>query len=420
MYVSNLSRELVELGVSVDVLAGQPYPELHRGVGLVKVPSLDLYGPPEPFRLPTWGELRGPIDLLEVGIMCVGGFPEPLTFSLRARAELSKRKGLYDLVHDNQSLGWGLLQIAADGWPLVETVHHPITVDRSIELATAARLQRRLQLRRWYGFVRMQKRVARRLPRLLTVSRAAAKDLAGQMGVAPERISVVPVGVDTSRFRPLPGVPRRAVVIATSVPDSPLKGLSHLLEAVSVLRRERDVELVVVGEPPRPGGSTALALERASLGGAVRFTGLVSQDELIRLYAEAMVAVVPSLYEGFSLPAAEAMACGVPLVATTAGGTPEVAGMDGETALLVEPGDSRALAYALGRVLGDPVLRARLSEGGRRRVERLFTWRACAKATLDVYESVLSGRRAGATQRLGAPGGREASLAAGLAGVGGC
>jgi hypothetical protein len=166
VYIRHLSRELVRLGHQVDVYSGQPYPALDGGVGLVEVPSLDLYRDPDPFRVPRRGEYRDWIDVLEVATMMTAGFPEPMTFALRAGRLLRSGRERYDVVHDNQSLGYGLLKL---GLPLVTTVHHPVQVDRRLELA-AARGSRRLSLRRWYGFTRTQARVAPRLSHLITVS----------------------------------------------------------------------------------------------------------------------------------------------------------------------------------------------------------------------------------------------------------
>jgi glycosyltransferase involved in cell wall biosynthesis len=114
---------------------------------------------------------------------------------------------------------------------------------------------------------------------------------------------------------------------------------------------------------------------------------------MIELYAQAEVAVVPSLYEGFSLPAVESMACGVPLVATRGGALPEVVGDDGVTGMLVTPGDPGELAAAIERVLSDAQLAARLSDNGRRRVLERFTWQACAAATAENYRWVIEDKR---------------------------
>ena len=389
VYVHYLSRELAALGHSVEVYSGPPYPRLAPGVPLVEVPSLDLYRPEDPFRTPALAEFRDLVDVAEFATMCAAGFPEPLTFSLRARRALRSRGDDFDIVHDNQCLGYGVLGIVRDGLPVVGTVHHPITVDREVELAAAADWRRRMSVRRWYGFVRMQKRVARRLPRIVTVSESSAGDIAAQMGVRRDRLSVVPVGVDTALFRPLPHIPRvPGRLMTTASADVPLKGLIPLLEALAKARTERHAELVVVGQP-RGGSLVPATIERLGLEGAVTIAGVVDTLRMIELYAEAEVAVVPSLYEGFSLPAVEAMACGLPLVTTTGGALPEVVGRDGECALLVPPNDPGALASSIVRALDDAALRARLGAAGRRRVLRRFTWRATAEATVDVYREVI-------------------------------
>ncbi|MEO3766478.1 glycosyltransferase family 4 protein [Streptomyces sp. B8F3] len=392
VYVRHLSRELARLGHRVEVIGAQPYPVLDPGVTLTELPSLDLYRQPDPFRTPARGEYRDWIDLLEVGTMWTGGFPEPLTFSLRARRHLAARRGDFDVVHDNQTLGYGLLGgTRALGAPLVTTVHHPITVDRDLELTAAPDWRRRYSVRRWYGFTRMQRRVARRLPAVLTVSGSSRTQITAQLGVRPERVHVVPIGADTELFTPDPAVPRvPGRIVTTASADVPLKGLVHLVEALAKIRTEQpDAHVVVVGKRAEDG-PVAQAVERFGLGGAIRFVTGISDEELVGLLRSAQVACVPSLYEGFSLPAAEAMATGTPLVATTGGAIPEVAGPDGETSLAVPPGDAGALATAVTRLLSDAPLRARLGAAGRARVLARFTWAQAAKQTADRYRETIA------------------------------
>ncbi|MEU8763180.1 glycosyltransferase family 4 protein [Streptomyces sp. NPDC048659] len=399
VYVRHLSRELARLGHSVEVLGSQPYPTLDEGVPLTEIASLDLYRQPDPFRTPKREEYRDWIDGLEVATMWTGGFPEPLTFSLRARRALAARRGDFDVVHDNQTLGYGLLGgPRALGAPLVTTIHHPITVDRQLELDAAADWKRRASVRRWYAFTRMQKRVARRLPSVLTVSGTSRQEIVEHLGVREDRIGVVHIGADTELWSPDPAVaevPGR--IVTTSSADVPLKGLVHLIEALAKLRTEHpDAHLVVVGKRAE-GGPVAQAIERYGLAGAVEFVKGVTDAELVDLYRSARVACVPSLYEGFSLPAAEAMATGTPLVATTGGAIPEVAGPDGETCLAVPPGDAGALAAALGRVLADPELGARLGAAGRERVLARFTWARAAQGTAELYRAAIAAQGAPAS-----------------------
>jgi glycosyltransferase involved in cell wall biosynthesis len=392
VYTRHLTRELVALGHSVEVFAGQPWPELDEGVGFTPVPSLDLYRDPDPFRVPHPREFRSFEDLTEFAVMCAAGFGEPLSFSRRVRKVLAERIGEFDIVHDNQCLGTGMLGLIDDGWRLLTTLHHPITVDRQLALDHTTNPWQRFTTRRWFGFLRMQVRVARRLPAIVTVSESSRRDISAQLGVVPDRLSVVPVGVDHTVFEPIEGVtavPGRLIVTSSS--DVPLKGLVPLLEAVAKLRTEREIELVVIGRP-RPGGRVDRAIARLSLADSVRCISGITDRELATLYGEAQVAVVPSLYEGFSLPAVEAMACGVPVVATTGGALPEVVGNDGETGLLVTPNDPGALAAAIGRLLDDPGLRARLGAAARERVLSRFTWAVTAEGTAACYEAIMAGR----------------------------
>jgi glycosyltransferase involved in cell wall biosynthesis len=383
VYVRHLSRELVALGHDVEVFSGQPYPDLDPGVRLTKVPSLDLYREPDPFRTPRPREIRDAIDVLEVATMYTAGFPEPLTFSLRAARILRKRLLDFDVVHDNQTLGYGLLDIARTGIPLVATIHHPITFDRRVDLA-AAHGWKKLTTRRWYGFLAMQGRVARRMSHVLTVSKSSARDIVADFGVEPDRIEVIPLGVEPEVFSlpEQPRVPGRIVAMASA--DTPMKGIATLLEAFAKLRTERDVELLLISRP-KPGGRTEQLLDSLSIKDSVRFVSGLSDTELAGVVGSAEVACVPSLYEGFSLPTVEAMACGTPLVVSRAGAIPEVVGEDGTCADLVTPGDVAELAHALGSLLDDPERRNRMGEAGRRRALARFSWRAVAEATAAAY-----------------------------------
>jgi glycosyltransferase involved in cell wall biosynthesis len=386
VYVRHLSRELVRLGHQVEVFSGQPYPDLDEGVRLTKVPSLDLYREPDPFRVPRLREFRDLVDVQEFLIMCTAGFPEPRTFARRVGKVLARRRGDFDVVHDNQVLGHGIRDVERElGLPVVTTIHHPITLDRRIDLAAAQGWRRRLTLRRWYGFLRMQVAVARDARHVLTPSESSKRDVVRDFGIPAERIEVVPLGVDDVFVPPTtPRVPGRLLAMASA--DAPMKGIATLLEAFAKLRTERaDLELHLVSKP-RPGGRTERLVRSLGVEEHVHFVHGVSDTELVALMGSAEIACVPSLYEGFSLPTAELMACGTPLVVSRAGAIPEVVGPDGECADLVTPGDVGELARALVDLLDDPARRARMGAAGRRRAIERFSWRAVAAATAAAYD----------------------------------
>ena len=392
VYTRHLTRALVRLGHSVEVFSGPPWPELDEGVGFTAVRGLDLYRDPDPFRIPARKEFTSLADLTEFAVMLSGGFGEPLAYSKRIAKLLKGRRDDFDIIHDDQCIGTGILALHRRGWPVLETLHHPITVDRSIALDHAETAWKRFNTRRWFGFLRMQVRVVKQLPAVLTVSHNSKIDINAQMKVPLERLTVVPVGVDHTVFRPYDDVTKKkGRLMVTSSSDVPMKGLVPLLEAIAKLRTERDIDLIVIGQP-RPKGRVANALVRLGLNDIVTTISGVSDEDLARLYGEAEVAIVPSLYEGFSLPAIEAMSCGVPVVATTGGALPEVVGVSDETGLLVEPNDPEALVGAIRRLLDDADLRARLGAAGRQRVIERFTWEVTARGTAACYDAILTGR----------------------------
>ena len=389
IYLRHVSRELAALGHHVEVYSGQPYPELEPGPQLRTLPSLDLYRDDDPFRTPGLREYRDWIDLLEVGMMWTASFPEPLTFSIRALRALRARRADFDIVHDNQVLAYGLLGLPRLGLPLVTSIHHPISVDRRIEL-TQARGWSRLTKRRWYSFVRMQARVARRVGSIMTGSQSSRDDILRDFKVSPANVRVVPLGVDTRLFHPrqAPRVPGSIIAVASA--DSPVKGIPTLLRAFAKLATERDASLTVVGKPA-PGGPTEKLIGELSLGDRVRFVTGISDAELAELMARTEVAVVPSLYEGFSLPAVEHMASGTPLVASKTGALPEVVG---DAAMLVSPGDPEELAAALRRLQDSPAERERLSAAALERVRQRFAWSAVAQATVAEYRRAIAAKPA--------------------------
>jgi glycosyltransferase involved in cell wall biosynthesis len=299
----------------------------------------------------------------------------------------------YDVLHDNQTLGPALLGLKTQA-PLVATIHHPVTRDRRIALQSAEGFRTRYGLLRWYTFLPKQLRVSRQLDRVMTVSEASRSDLQGEYGIEADRIRVVGIGIDTDVFYPRREVaPEDDLLVCTLSADSPIKGFVYLLDALAMLRKERpNLRLRAVGAPGRKT-TTRAHLERLGLQDAVELTGKVEADDIARLYARATIAVVPSLYEGFGLPAGEAMACEVPVVATTGGALPEVIGRDGKAGLLVEPRSGEALASAIGELLDDPDRRRAMGEAGRARVESLFTWRRAAERRVEIYREAIADRK---------------------------
>ena len=389
VYTRHLTKALCDLGHTIEVFGGQPYPVLDDRIELHKLPSLDLWNDQYPGRMPAYWEVKTKGDVVETLSHLKGTFGEPLGFSVRVRDALKKRQRDFDLVHDNQCLGYGILGVEKM-IPTIVTLHHPITRDRALEMEHQKTWWKKQSIGRWYAFVKMQGRVASRMPRIVVVSENSIKDIHNDMGVDYDRMRLVPVGVDPELFMPKPEVARQpGRLITTASADVALKGLSYLLEAMAKLRTERDdIRLTIIGKP-REGASADL-IDKLGLRPHIDFVSGVPDERIVELYAEAELAVVPSLYEGFSLPAIEAMSTGICLVATDGGALPEVTGKDGETVLQCKAGDAEGLAATIRKGLEDAELRARIGAAGRQRVVERWSWKHCAELTVDQYREVLA------------------------------
>jgi glycosyltransferase involved in cell wall biosynthesis len=392
IYLRYLSQSLCDLGHQVDVVSGPPYPELDDGIRLIKLPSLDLYSMSSVRRLfinPR--KLNTYASLVEWAGTMSGYFSEPLAFGMRAY-ELMRNGGNhnYDIVHDNQTMSYGVLKIQGLGLPVVETIHHPVTIDRDLAVQSATSLKDKLGLRRWFSFINMQMKVARRLSHIITVSQTARRHIADTFRIPQDKLRVIYNGIDTDVFSPSPKVARldnRLVVVISR--DTPVKGLRFMLEALAVLRHKHDLELIVVAKGT-DNRNTQRLLTTLGIRDYVKFIDEIDTTELVNQYRLASLVVVPSVYEGFGLPAAEAMACGAPTVSTTAGALPEVVG---DAGILVPPADVKGLVDAISSLVVNQNKRKHLSQVGRRRIVQMFNWRNTAKHTVDVYAEAIEFRK---------------------------
>lgn len=385
IYLRYLSKALMEAGHKVDVISGEPYPHLVDGVRLIKMPGMNLYENGllslRPRHLNAWANIVEWLSKLS------GGFAEPYAFGRRVVAYLRAHRDEYDLIHDNQSLCFGLLTLQREGFPVVVTIHHPITRDLQIALNACNKWWERLLIRRWHSFLLMQVKVARRLNNVTTVSQRSRVDIAEAFSIPQDEIELIYNGIDTAVFRPMPEIERDSrLIIATASADQPLKGLNFLLQAFAELRQQySDLKLLVVGKP-KVGGATEALIKQLKLGDELRFVSGISTEALVQHYASAAVAVVPSVYEGFGLPAGEAMACEVPLVSSDGGALPEVVG---DAGIVVPASDASALAAGIKRYLEDDTLRADMGSKGRARILELFSWKVAAEQMATYYRQVL-------------------------------
>ena len=389
VYASNVCRELAELGHEVHVIAGPPYPDLADGVTLHRLRNYNyhrllatgrrfFYGRPplDAFRILNFGELV----TTRLGMYSVMG-----AFSIRAfeRVRELHKERPFDVVHDNQVLGYGTLLIKLLGLRVVATVHHPLDVDRANRIREANSLGEQVRAAMFYPFF-MQRIVSRSVDQVVAVSPTAARSVARAFGLPPDKVAVVWNGVDTATFRRLPDVERESGrILFVGDSEDRNKGFSYLLSALHQLGPFAPVRVVVV---QRSWSKKAPALARElGLEDKLTFIDSLSIEELVREYNRAELVVSPSLYEGFGLPAAEAQACGTPVVATSAGAFPEIV-QDGETGKIVPPGEAEPLADAIRTLLDDDTMRASMGEAGERHIRNRFGWRRTAEQMVELYQ----------------------------------
>ncbi len=396
VYLSALCHEYLALGHEVHVVVGPPYPELDDGVIQHRVDDYSIFhllDEGEAFwrRPPT--SYFEPVNFYELATSRAGMFSVMSAFSLRAFGVVARLHAdkPFDIVHDNQSLGYGDLLIRMLGVPVVANIHHPLSIDRGNAVAQAQGLRDKVGRVLFYPF-HMQHVVAHGVDRIVTGSEASGISVRKAFRLSEAKVAPIHDGVDTSIFRPTGDErePNRVLFVGNS--DDRNKGVRYLVEALASLKGV-DWRLVIVD---RDGARVARERARAlGVEDRLTLTGRLSREELVREYNRCAVFVSPSLYEGFGLPAAEAQACGAPVVATRAGALREVV-VDGVTGLLVPPGNAVELGKAIAAVLRDPVLADELGRMAADRIAQEMTWRRTAERTLALYGSVIEeGKRPG-------------------------
>jgi glycosyltransferase involved in cell wall biosynthesis len=396
VYTTQVTSELASLGHDVHLIVGPPWPDADPSVTVHKVPSYSVYRLLEREQMWFYGrEPRSffhPLNFYELATSRIGQFSVMSAFSWRAYMvwRALQREHRFDIVHDVQVLGYGTLMLHASGMPVVANIHHPLSIDRMNQIQQARTLRTKLRRANFYPFF-MQEIVARRLDRIITGSHNSRASVSEAFRLPPERIAAIHDGVDTRTFRPLEIAKRPNEILFVGNSDDQNKGARYLIEAFKILD-ERGVDVHLTFKDRVNAQMVPRMLRELGLQHRVTFLGRQSLDELVRLYNQAQIVVSPSLYEGFGLPAAEAMACGTPVIATTAGAFPETI-VHNETGVLVPPADSRALADAIASLLAEPARRASMGAAGVRRIEDHFSWRVCAERTVELYEEVLASRR---------------------------
>jgi glycosyltransferase involved in cell wall biosynthesis len=390
IYAAYLAREWKRAGHDVHVIAGPPLPQLDPGIPLHVIPNQNVFGVPLPdlARRPDRMRLFEPLTLWETGVSRFGVFPEMQTFGLRLllRWRELQRRHRFDVVFDNQCLSWGLLGIQAAGVPVVSVIHHPLHIDREADFAIDPSLKKKVK-RTLYFPLLMQQFVAPRLAGVVTVSEASRSEIQRCFGIPEKRVHVVYNGTDAELFRPTPGKRIETDLLFVGRTEDRKKGIGTLLQALALLPEHVTLK-IVDGRIPDHGLVPTLVRRYGLEKRVVVQKRWLELEDLIGEYSTARIAVVPSFFEGFGFPASEAMACGLPVVASAAGALPEVVGPDGHAGRLVATRDPQAMASAIAELLADPARLAQMGRNARARVQHAFRWRDAADQLVQVFEDV--------------------------------
>ena len=384
VYIRDISLALKLKGHNVDVISGPPYPNLHDGINLIKLPGLNLF---ETFsfrdRLKKFFKKKNKKfdHYYEFFSVLLGGFPEPKTFGKRANRYL-KLNDHYDLIIDNQSLSYGMIDIQKR-FPFIEIIHHPITFDYKYELSSSRKIKYRISRHRWYSFLKMQKKVAPYIKRIITPSKSSKQGIIDEFNCNKANITVINNGIDTNEFSPVNEVTRNELrLITTASADVPLKGLDFSLKALKKLKKDfPNMHLIVIGLIKK-GGHTEKLIKKLGLENDVTFKSNLTKNEIKDCYSKSSIAIVSSLYEGFGYPVIEAMSCEVPLIATNVSSIPE---LTSEFAKLVDPKNEEMIYQSVKDILAEYDKYKKIAIKGRQHVIKNFNW---IKIT-DEYENAI-------------------------------
>jgi glycosyltransferase involved in cell wall biosynthesis len=398
VYLFYLSRELARMGHEVHVIAGPPYPTLDERVVTHNVKDYSYwtyhhYKKDFIFNRPPLSYFH-PVNFYDFISTRIALSSLLANYSVRAYFKLRElaRDHRFDVVHDNQTLSYGVWAAHATGFPLVATIHHPLSYDLRNQLRQAKSTYEKARRILWSPWM-MQELTARYVDRVIVVSETSRIDVEEAFRLPKDRVRTVYNGIDTDTFRPLPGVeriPDKLLYVGNS--EDRNKGARYFLKALDLLKDEIDFRVTFVDNAKHNLKLAPRLVDEYGLNSRVDFTGRIPTPELVQHYNEARLLVTSSVHEGFGLPLAEAMACGCPTVATDIGAYREIV-EHGTSGWLVPPADPAALASAIRMMWNDGELRARLAAGGRERIVEKFNWRKAAEETLAVYEEIVPPKR---------------------------
>ena len=387
IYIKNLSEALHDRGHDITIFSGNPLPEVSMDI---KVEKIDTPGFFETFdsleRLKIFSSLeKNRLNFLDFFETFTGTFTEPVFFGERLVKNKFFQESVdrFDIFHDNQSISSYPETVLKR---LVTTLHHPIHVDKEIDLASEMNFFSKLSIKRWYSFLNFQKKNLRNVKKVISPSASSKKDICRYFEYPSENISVIWNGInlDDCKFHQREKFNSNFVTIISS--DVPMKNLKTLLKALHLLKHEGlSANLTIIGDLREDNKKL---IRNLGLTNEINYKSKLTRAELIQSLNHADIGIAPSSYEGFGFPLVEMIATGLPVIVSDKASLPELAGSAG---LIFNSEDSGDLKNKMKELMENHVLRNKLTENSKLRRDDFFGWDEYAKKLEDLYKEIISG-----------------------------
>ena len=387
IYIKNISEALHNRGHEITIFSGNPLPEINKAIKVVRIETPGFF---ETFdsleRLKIFTSLeKNRLNFMDFFETFTGTFTEPVFFGER----LVKNKYFqetvdeFDIFHDNQSISSYPETVLKK---LVTTLHHPIHVDKEIDLASEKSFLKRLSIKRWYSFLNFQKKNLKAVKKVISPSLSSKNDICRYFDYPSKNISVIWNGInlDDCKLHQRESFNANFVTIISA--DVPMKNLKTVLKALYLLKQEGiNAKLTIVGDLREDNNKL---IDRLGLTKEITYKSKLPRKQLIQSLNNADIGIAPSKYEGFGFPLVEMIATGLPVIVSDKASLPELAGNAG---LIFNSSDSNDLKEKMKELIENVALRNKVAENSKLRRDDFFGWDEYAKKLEDLYKEIISG-----------------------------
>ena len=387
IYIKNISEALHNRGHEITIFSGNPLPEVNKAIKVIRIETPGFF---ETFdsleRLKIFSSLeKNRLNFMDFFETFTGTFTEPVFFGER----LVKNKYFqetvdeFDIFHDNQSISSYPETVLKK---LVTTLHHPIHVDKEIDLASEKSFLSRLSIKRWYSFLNFQKKNLKAVKKVISPSLSSKNDICRYFDYPSKNISVIWNGInlDDCKFHQRESFSANFVTIISA--DVPMKNLKTVLKALYLLKQDGlNAKLTIVGDLREDNKKL---IDRLGLTKEITYKSKLPRKQLIQALNNADIGIAPSEYEGFGFPLVEMIATGLPVIVSDKASLPELAGKAG---LIFNSDDSNELKEKMKELVENKTLRNKVTENSKLRRDDFFGWDEYAKKLEDLYKEIISG-----------------------------